>query len=160
MTRTGTEVNRPHAPAAFAASANAPATTSGLAAWFERYRPYPLSILRIMVGLLFLEHGMAKVFGFPPHAAMPVFPEIEWFAGRIELIGGGLVALGLFTRPVACIVSGEMAIGYFLDHAPRSFFPLINGGEAAIMFCFVFLYLVFAGAGPLSLDALVWGRKR
>jgi putative oxidoreductase len=153
-------MNRPQVPAAFAASANAPATGSGLAASFERYRPYILSILRIMVGLLFLEHGMAKVFGFPPHGHMPMFPETEWFAGRIELVGGAFVALGLFTRPVAFIVSGEMACAYFISHAPRNFFPLINGGEAAIMFCFVFLYLVFAGAGPLSLDALVWGRKR
>ena len=154
-------MNCPQAPAAFAsASANAPATPSGLATAFERYQPYVLSILRIMAGLLFLAHGTAKVFGFPPHGHMPVFPEIEWFAGRIELIGGGLVALGFCTRAAAFIMSGEMAIGYFLDHAPRSFFPLLNGGEPAILFCFVFLYLVFAGAGPLSLDALLWRRKR
>ena len=75
-------------------------------------------------------------------------------------IGGGLVALGLFTRAAALMVSGEMAFAYFISHAPRSFFPLINGGEAAILFCFVFLYLVFAGGGPLSLDALLWRRKR
>lgn len=153
-------MNRPQAPAAFAASANAPAATSGLAAAFERYRPYVLSILRIVAGLLFLEHGLSKVFGFPPHGHMPVFPDVEWFAGRIEVVGGCLVALGLFTRLAAFIVSGEMAFAYFISHAPRSFFPLINGGEAAILFCFVFLYLVFAGAGPLSLDALVWGRRR
>jgi putative oxidoreductase len=154
-------MNRPAAPTAFAsASANAAATASGSATAFERYRPYVLSILRIMAGLLFLEHGMAKVFGFPPHGHMPVFPETEWFAGRIELVGGSLVALGLFTRLAAFIVSGEMAFAYFISHAPRSFFPLINGGEAAILFCFVFLYLVFAGGGPLSLDALVWGKKR
>ncbi len=153
-------MNRPEAPAAFAASAHAPAATSGVAAAFERYRPYVLSILRIMLGLLFLEHGMSKVFGFPPHGHMPVFPETEWFAGRIELIGGALVAVGLLTRLAAFIVSGEMAFAYFISHAPRSFFPLLNGGEAAILFCFVFLYLVLAGAGPISLDALVWGRKR
>ena len=154
-------MNWPAAPTAFAsASANAAATASGSATAFERYRPYVLSILRIMAGLLFLEHGMAKVFGFPPHGHMPVFPETEWFAGRIELVGGSLVALGLFTRLAAFIVSGEMAFAYFISHAPRSFFPLINGGEAAILFCFVFLYLVFAGGGPLSLDALVWGKKR
>jgi putative oxidoreductase len=154
-------MNRPQAPAAFASeSANAPATRSGSAATFERYRPYVLSILRIMVGLLFLEHGLSKVVGFPPHGHMPVFPETEWFAGRIEVIGGSLIALGLFTRLAAFIVSGEMAFAYFISHAPRSFFPLINGGEAAILFCFVFLYLVFAGGGPLSFDALLWGRKR
>jgi putative oxidoreductase len=158
-TKTAQEImNRPQAPAAFAASANAPATTSGLSAAFERYRPYVLSIL--MVGLLFLQHGMAKVFGFPPQGDMPVFPKPEWFAGRIELVGGTLVALGLFTHLAAFILSGEMAFAYFISHAPRSFFPLINGGEAAILFCFVFLYLVFAGARPLSLDALLWGRKR
>ena len=154
-------MNCPQAPAAFASeSANAPATRSGSAATFERYRPYVLSILRIMVGLLFLEHGLSKVIGFPPHGHMPVFPETEWFAGRIEVIGGSLIALGLFTRLAAFIVSGEMAFAYFISHAPRSFFPLINGGEAAILFCFVFLYLVFAGGGPLSFDALLWGRKR
>ncbi|HUI15244.1 MAG TPA: DoxX family protein [Xanthobacteraceae bacterium] len=154
-------MNRPAAPADFAsASGNARSAASGPVTAFERYRPYVLSLLRIMVGLLFLEHGLSKVIGFPPHGHMPVFPETEWFAGRIELIGGGLVALGLFTRLAAFIVSGEMAFAYFISHAPRSFFPLLNGGEAAILFCFVFLYLVFAGGGPLSLDALLWGRRR
>jgi putative oxidoreductase len=136
------------------ASANGPAITSSLAEAFERYQPYVLSVLRIIAGLLFLQHGMAKVFGFPRHGDMPVFPKIEWFAGRIELVGGTLIVLGLFTRPVAFIVSGEMAFAYFIGHARRSFFPLVNGGEIAVLFCFVFFYLVFAGAGPLSLDAL------
>jgi putative oxidoreductase len=125
----------------------------------DRLAPYVLSILRIMAGLLFLEHGAAKLFGFPPHGQMPAFMALEWFAGSIEFIGGTLVALGLFTRAAAFIMSGEMAIGYFMDHAPRSFFPLLNGGEAAILFCFVFLYFAFAGAGPLSLDAVLWRRK-
>ena len=133
--------------AALAASADAPAATSGLAAAFEQYRLYVLSILRIMVGLLFLQHGMAKMFNFPPQGDMPVFPRPEWFAGRIELVGSTLIALGLLTRPVAFILSGEMAFAYF--------FPLLNGGEPAVLFCFVFLYLVFAGGGPLSLDALL-----
>jgi putative oxidoreductase len=141
--------------AAFAAFADAPAATSGLAAAFEQYRPYVLSILRIMVGLLFLQHGMAKMFNFPPQGDMPVFPRPEWFAGRIELVGSTLIALGLLTRPVAFILSGEMAFAYFISHRPRSFFPLLNGGEPAVLFCFVFLYLVFAGGGPLSLDALL-----
>lgn len=140
---------------AFAPPTGASITPPGPTAAFERWRPYVLSLLRIMAGLLFLEHGMAKVFGFPPHGAIPVYPNIEWFAGRIELIGGTLVALGLWTRPIAFLVSGEMAIGYFVDHAPRSFFPLLNGGDSIILYCFVFLYLVFAGAGPLSLDALI-----
>ena len=143
------------ASATFAASSNAPAATSGLAAALEQYRPYVLSILRIMVGLLFLQHGMAKMFNFPPQGDMPRYPAPEWFAGRIELVGSTLIALGLFTRPVAFILSGEMAFAYFMDHRPRGFFPLLNGGEPAVLFCFVFLYLVFAGGGPLSLDALL-----
>jgi putative oxidoreductase len=143
------------APAAFAASANDPAAASGLAAALEQYRPYVLSVLRIMIGLLFLQHGMAKIFNFPPQGDMPVYPAPEWFAGRIELVGSTLIALGLLTRPVAFILSGEMAFAYFISHRPRSFFPLLNGGEPAVLFCFVFLYLVFAGGGPLSLDALL-----
>ena len=119
-----------------------------------------LSILRIMAGLLFCEHGTAKLFGFPPHGQMPGPMELEWFAGTMELTGGTLVTLGLFTRAAAFIMSGEMAIGYFMAHAPRSFFPLLNGGEAAVLFCFVFLYFVFAGAGPWSLDALIWRKAR
>jgi len=154
-------MNRPDAPAAFAtASANGSAAGPLRASTLDRLQPYVLSVLRIMAGLLFLEHGMAKLFGFPSHGPMPGFPELEWFAGIIEVTGGSLVALGLFTRAAAFIMSGEMAIGYFLFHAPHSFFPLLNGGEAAVLYCFVFFYLVFAGAGPLSLDALVWGKRR
>ncbi|HTG01749.1 MAG TPA: DoxX family protein [Nitrospirota bacterium] len=140
---------------AFGAPANGPTATSGLGAALEDYRPYVLSILRIVVALLFLQHGMAKMFNFPPQGDMPAFPKPEWFAGRIELVGSTLVILGLFTRPVAFILSGEMAFAYFMSHRPRGFFPLLNGGEAAVLFCFVFLYLAFAGAGPLSLDALL-----
>jgi putative oxidoreductase len=151
-------MNRSETPAAFVAvSPIAPAST--LATLFDSFRPYVLSILRIMAGLLFFEHGLSKLFGFPPHGQMPGFMGIEWFAGTIEFTGGALVALGLFTRPAAFLMSGEMAIGYFLDHAPRSFFPLLNGGDAPILYCFVFLYFAFAGAGPLSLDALVWGKR-
>ncbi len=143
------------APAVFAASANAAATTSDLGATLEPYRPYVLSILRTVVGLLYLQHGTAKVFGFPTRDDMPAFPKPEWFAGRIELVGSTLIILGLFTRPVAFILSGEMAFAYFMSHRPRSFFPLLNGGEPAVLFCFVFLYLVFAGGGPFGLDALL-----
>jgi putative oxidoreductase len=116
--------------------------------------------LRIIVGLLFLQHGMSKMFNFRPQGDMPVFPRPEWFAGRIELVGSALIVLGLLTRPVSFVLSGEMAFAYFISHRPRSFFPLLNGGEPAVLFCFVFLYLVFAGGGPLSLDALSRGRKR
>jgi putative oxidoreductase len=123
-----------------------------------RFAPYMLSVLRIMAALLFFEHGLSKLFGFPPHGQMPHYPELEFFAGIVEFTGGILVTLGLFTRQAAFLMSGEMAIGYFLSHAPRNFFPLINGGEAAILYSFFFLYLVFAGAGPLSLDALWRGK--
>jgi len=158
MTGTGIEMNRPQGPAVFAASANARSPVRATA--FDRLRPHALSALRIMAGLLFLEHGLSKLFGFPPHGHMPGFLELEWFAGLIELSGGTLVTLGLCTRAAAVIMSGEMAIGYFLDDAPRSFFPLLNGGDSVVLYCFVFLYLVFAGAGPWSLDALVWGKNR
>jgi putative oxidoreductase len=153
-------MNRPQAPAAFAASANASATTPVRATAFDRFQPHVLSILRIMAGLLFLEHGLSKLLGFPPHGQMPAFLALEWFAGMIEFVGGALVAVGLFTRAAAFIMSGEMAIAYFMGHAPKSFFPLLNGGEAAILFCFVFLYFVFAGAGPWSLDALLRRKNR
>ncbi len=115
--------------------AAAPSQTSQLAkpaTALDRYAPYMLSVLRIVVAMLFFEHGLSKLFGFPPHGAMPHFPQLEFFAGTIEFTGGILVALGLFTRQAAFLMSGEMAIGYFLDHAPKSFFPLLSGGDAAV----------------------------
>ena len=134
-------------------------SASSPTAALDRFAPYVLSIMRIMVALLFLQHGLSKYFGFPQ--AMDAFPvfSLVWFAALIELVGGILVALGLFTRIAAFIMSGQMAVGYFLFHAPKSFFPILNHGDAAILYCFVFLYLVFAGAGPLSLDALIWKRR-
>jgi len=141
--------------------------------WAETYvswAPYVLSLLRIMTGLLFLQYGMAKLLKFP---AMPLFKDVTLFsllglAGTIELIGSVLVILGLFTRPVAFILAGEMAFAYFFGHAPQGFLPILNGGNLAILFCFVFFYLSFAGGGPWSLDALrkiergelVGGRQR
>jgi putative oxidoreductase len=113
-----------------------------------------LSVLRIMTGLLFMEHGLSKLFNFPPGAMHPSFPALLWFAGVIECFGGALVALGLFTRVVAFLASGEMAIGYFMSHFPKSFFPLLNGGDAAVLYCFVFLYLALVGGGEWSLDRL------
>jgi len=151
-------MNRPDSAATFSA-ANATAAAAARPAFLDQFQPYKLSILRIVAGLLFCEHGLSKLFGFPPHGAMPHFPELEFFAGCIEMTGGALVALGLFTRYAAFIMSGEMAIGYFLMHAPRSFFPLLNGGDAAVLYCFLFLYFVFAGPGPLSLDALLRGKR-
>jgi putative oxidoreductase len=134
-------------------------SASTATAALDRLAPYVLSILRIMTALLFLQHGLSKYFGFPQ--AMDPFPifSLVWFAALIELLGGILVTLGLFTRIAAFIMAGQMAVGYFLFHAPRSFFPIVNHGDAAILYCFIFLYLVFAGAGPLSLDALIWKRR-
>jgi putative oxidoreductase len=116
-----------------------------------------LSILRIMVGLLYMEHGLAKVLGFPlqpNHAPYSLFSLNPGFQGLLELVGGLLLALGLFTRPVAFILAGNMAVAYFMAHASRGFFPLLNGGELAIVYCFVFLYFWVAGGGEWSLDRL------
>ncbi|CAH2601153.1 DoxX family protein [Rhodovastum atsumiense] len=115
--------------------------------------PRMLSVLRIVSALLFLEHGTGKFLGFPTLPALPPEYSLSWWGGLGELFGGILLTLGLFTRPVAFLLSGEMAVGYWTAHAPRSFFPALNGGDAAVLFCFVFLYLVFAGPGPWSLDA-------
>ena len=126
-----------------------------------RFAPYILSLLRIVAALLFIEHGTSKFFGFPSAAmGQPTLFDMEWFAALIEFGGGILLTFGLFTRAAAFIMSGEMAVGYFVYHAPHSFFPYVNHGELGIMFCFVFLYLIFAGPGPLSLDALMWGRAK
>jgi len=116
-----------------------------------------LSILRIMLGLLFMEHGLAKVLGFPlqpshaPYALLTLNPGLQ---GMLELVGGLLLALGLFTRTVAFVLAGDMAVAYFMAHAPRGFFPLLNGGELAIVYCFIFLYFWAAGGGEWSLDRL------
>jgi len=138
-------------------SSSAASSVGGLA----RLAPYALSLLRIMAALLFVEHGLSKFFGFPSATAPhPALFDLEWFSAVIELVGGVLLTLGLFTRVAALIMSGEMAVGYFLVHAPHSFYPYLNGGELAIMYCFVFFYLVFAGPGPLSIDALIFRRDR
>jgi len=121
------------------------------------WEPRMLSILRTMVGLLYMEHGLAKVLGFPlqpnhtPYALFTLNPGLQ---GLLELVGGLLLALGLFTRCVAFVLAGDMAVAYFIAHAPRSFFPLLNGGELAIVYCFVFLYFWVAGGGEWSLDRL------
>ena len=119
-----------------------------LTAW----APYKLSVLRIVTGLLFFSEGMAKFFNIPPVPMFAHLPPILVFQGIVELAGGALMLLGLFSRPTAFILSGDMAFAYFWAHAPRSFYPALNGGMAAILFCFVFLYFVFAGPGPWSLD--------
>ncbi len=126
----------------------------------DRHQPRALAVLRIMSGLLFLAHGMQKFLGFPPgeHAGGGLaFDNPGAFAGIIELVCGLLIAIGLFTRPAAFLASGTMAAAYFMAHAPQNFFPINNGGDAAILYCFVFLYLVFAGPGAWSVDG---ARKR
>ncbi|MER2268032.1 DoxX family protein [Methylobacterium oxalidis] len=117
------------------------------------YAPFALAALRIMAGLLFLAHGSQKLLGFPPRERpAPELLSLFGIGGLMELVGGILIVLGLFTRPVAFLLSGEMAVAYFMFHAPRSPFPTLNGGDAAILFCFVFLYLAAAGPGAFSLD--------
>lgn len=124
------------------------------------YAPYALSLLRMITGLVFLQHGTQKFFALPPRATpAPELLSLAGTAGLLELVGGTLIILGLFTRPVAFLLSGQMAVGYFLVHAPKSPFPAVNGGDAAILFSFVFLYLVLAGPGPLSVDAVRAGRR-
>lgn len=124
--------------------------------FFATWQPRLLSVLRIMTALLFLQHPTAKFFKFPH---VPMFDNLQLFsligfAGMLELVGSILLLLGLFTRPVAFILSGEMAFAYFMAHAPNGFFPLLNGGEPAVLFCFIFLYLAAAGGGPWSVDAM------
>ena len=119
------------------------------------WAPRVLSVLRIMSALIFMEHGTLKILGFPASdKPAPELMSLSGIAGVFELIGGALLVLGFFTRPVAFLLSGLMASAYFIAHAPKSFFPIQNGGDAAILYCFVFLYFVLAGGGPWSIDAL------
>ena len=121
------------------------------------WAPRILSVLRIVVGLILLQYGMAKLLGWP---AVEMFENLKWLspfgiAGMFELVGGTLLILGLFTRPAAFILSGEMAAAYFIEHFPRGFFPILSEGDLAVSLCFTFLYLAFAGGGPWSLDAVM-----
>jgi putative oxidoreductase len=129
---------------------------NNLSAW----SPKALALLRIVAGLLLLEHGLQKFFGFPIPFPLPgPLPPLLMAAGVIELLAGTLITFGLFTRIAAFIASGEMAVAYWMQHFPQGFWPVANKGEAAILFCFVFLYLVFAGPGAWSLDSMI-GRRR
>ncbi len=127
-------------------------------AWAPRIR----SILRIMTGLLFMIHGTQKLFAFPaagPGGGPAPLMSQFGFIGLLELVFGGLIAIGLFTRIAAFLASGEMAVAYFKVHAPNGFWPIMNQGELAVLYCFVFLYFAFAGPGPWSVDAM-FGRSR
>ena len=122
-------------------------------AWLSRWQPQLLAILRIVTALLFLQHGLSKFFSFPVPFPVQLLPPLLLAAGVIEVTAGVLVTLGLFTRLAAFIASGEMAVAYFYGHFPKGFWPIANMGEAAILFCFVFLYIAAAGPGAWSLDA-------
>lgn len=122
--------------------------------------PIILSVLRFVTGLAFVEHGTQKLFNFPPsdHGTVAIMSLIG-LAGLLEFLLGALVAAGLFSRIAAFILSGEMAFAYFMAHFPKSFFPTLNGGDAAILFCFIFLYIAFAGGGSISLDKMIFKKK-
>jgi len=124
---------------------------------FSRYQPVALSLFRFITGLMLFQFGVAKILKIPAESpfAKVELASLYGAAGSIELIIGGLLLLGLFTRPVAFILSGEMAFAYFISHAPKSFFPVVNGGSLAIALCFACLYLSTAGGGPISLDAML-----
>jgi putative oxidoreductase len=124
---------------------------------FSKWQPTVLSLLRFMSGHLLMQHGTAKLLGFP---SLPMFADLKvaslvGMAGVIELVGGALLVVGLFTRAAAFVASGMTAVAYFMVHAPKNFMPIVNGGELAALYCFVFFYLVFAGGGPVSLDAML-----
>jgi putative oxidoreductase len=127
---------------------------NALEATLNEWQPRILSVLRIMAGLLFMQHGLSKHFAFPIPFPNPLpLYSLLWFAGWIEIIGGFLLVIGLFSRWAAFICSGEMAFAYFIGHQPRALFPHANAGNLAILYCFVFFYLFFAGPGPWSVDA-------
>jgi putative oxidoreductase len=134
---------------------------ANLDSFYAQWTPRLLSVLRIVTGFLYLAHGSQKLFGFPPsqQPGTPPLLSLIGVAGVLEFFGGLLILLGLFTRCVAFVLSGQMAVAYFMAHAPRGFWPVVNQGELAALYCFVFLYLAAAGGGPWSLDAML-RRKR
>lgn len=126
---------------------------------WDRFSPRLRSVLRITAAFTFTLHGTMKLFAFPAGRAMPLFSEMG-LAGVLETFGGALLILGLFTRPVAFILAGEMAVAFFQAHFPRSFWPVISGGELAFLYCFTWLYISSAGPGPWSLDAILSRHRR
>lgn len=134
---------------------------SDLNALCSKSAPHLLSLMRIIAAFLFIQHGTMKLFSFPaePPFGNPEMMTLFWWAGVLEVFGGLLLLAGLFTRPVAFLLSGQMAVAYFMVHAPQNFWPILNGGELAAFYCFVFLYLAAAGGGRWSVDNLLFQRK-
>ncbi len=122
----------------------------------DRYTPYALAALRISTAIIFMLHGSQKLLAFPapPQGGLPPLFSLFGIGGVLELVGGFLILIGAFTRPVAFVLAGEMAVAYWMFHAPRSLYPVLNGGDASILYCFVFLLFVFTGPGALSVDNL------
>jgi putative oxidoreductase len=137
--------------------------TSSIASLWITRAPYLLSVLRIVAAFLFMLFGTTKLFAFPgpimPGGGTTPLASLAGVAGALEAFGGALLLVGLFTRPIAFLVSGEMAFAYFIGHAPQGFWPVLNQGHPAVLFCFIWLYLSSAGPGPLSVDGL-WARRR
>lgn len=126
-----------------------------MSSFLNDWSPRILSVLRIITGFLMLWHGSQKLFAFPPPERVMESNAMITFAGVLEFVGGILILIGLFTRPVAFLLSGTMAVAYFLAHASGGFLPLVNKGELAVIYCFVFFYLFFAGGGPWSVDNVI-----
>jgi putative oxidoreductase len=133
-------------------------TAPNIGTKWRSWSPYLLGILRIVAAFLFIQFGTAKLFGFPapimPGGGTAPLGSLAWFASVLEAFGGLFLLIGLFTRPVAFLLSGEMAFAYFIGHAPQGFWPVLNQGHPAVLFCFLFLYFSAAGPGPWSLDAM------
>ena len=127
--------------------------------FLQPWAPQLRSVLRILAAATFLTHGTMKLFGWPAEMGLPL-TTLMYVAGLLEVVGGALLVIGLFSRPVAFVLSGLMAFAYFMAHASGGFFPALNGGEAAVLFCFVFLYIAAAGPGPWSLDEAMARRGR
>jgi putative oxidoreductase len=131
---------------------------SHMSHWCAKWPPYLLSILRVVAAFIFMEHGAMKLFGFPAPMGNVALFSLMGLAGVLEVFGGLMVLVGLFTRAVAFILSGEMAFAYFMAHAPQGFWPVLNHGEAAALYCFIFLYLAAAGGGAWSVDRVLCRR--
>ena len=145
-----------------AAAATRGSTMNSRRIVLETWSPEMLSVLRIVAGLLFLQHGSAKLLHAPYQAmfAHLQLASLLGVQGVIELVGGGLLSIGMFSRPVAFVLSGDMAVAFFIAHFPKGWLPILNGGDLAVLFCFTFLFLWVAGPGPWSLDAVLYLRKR